>query len=145
MFHQLCIKEQFHTAGTVLNLWSIIQFPNNLSAVSHTIRFSEGHFLLWELTTWFTSGTCLLSFYNLAINILQVQRWIVEAWNERTPWPESASELRRLSAKLVPTFADRGYHVVSVTDPYGSILAFLHRSRHLFSQVAPQLYRVRQK
>jgi hypothetical protein len=37
----------------------------------------------------------------------------------RTPWPESASELygprdRRLSAKLVPTFADRGCHVVSV-------------------------------
>jgi hypothetical protein len=32
---------------------------------------------------------------------------------EQTPWPESASELywpshRRLSAKLVPTFADRG-------------------------------------
>jgi hypothetical protein len=25
---------------------------------------------------------------------------------------------RRLSAKLVPAFADRGCHVVSVTDPY---------------------------
>jgi hypothetical protein len=39
-----------------------------------------------------------------------------------TPWPESASELyppsdRRLSAKLGPTFADRGCHVVSVTGP----------------------------
>jgi hypothetical protein len=32
---------------------------------------------------------------------------------------------RRLSAKLVSTFADRGCHVVSVTDPYGSILVFL--------------------
>jgi hypothetical protein len=47
-----------------------------------------------------------------------------------TPWPESASELYRLSdihlsAKLVPAFADRGYHVVSVTDPYGRILDFL--------------------
>jgi hypothetical protein len=31
---------------------------------------------------------------------------------------ESASELyRRLSAKLVPTFADRGCNVISVTDP----------------------------
>jgi hypothetical protein len=53
--------------------------------------------------------------------------------NERTPWSESASELyrptdRRLSAKLVPTFADRGCHVVSVTDPYGRILDFLDRS-----------------
>jgi hypothetical protein len=32
-----------------------------------------------------------------------------------------------LSAKLVPTFADKESHVVSVTDPYGRILAFLHR------------------
>jgi hypothetical protein len=43
--------------------------------------------------------------------------------------PESASKLyrasdRRLSAKLVPTFADRGCYVVSVTDPYSRILGF---------------------
>jgi CBS-domain-containing membrane protein len=55
--------------------------------------------------------------------------------NKQTPWFESASELyrpsvRRLSAKLVPTFAERGYHVVSVTDPYGRILGFLDRSRY---------------
>jgi hypothetical protein len=31
---------------------------------------------------------------------------------------------RRLSVKLVPTFQNRGCHVVSVTDPYGSILDF---------------------
>jgi CBS-domain-containing membrane protein len=47
---------------------------------------------------------------------------------------------RRLSAKLVPTFADRGCHVVSVTDPYGRILGFIDRSRYGFFQVAPQLY-----
>jgi hypothetical protein len=40
-----------------------------------------------------------------------------------SPWPVSARELyrptdRRLSAKLVPTFTDRGCHVVSVTDPF---------------------------
>jgi hypothetical protein len=51
---------------------------------------------------------------------------------KQTPWPESTSELyrqsgRRLSAKLVPTFADRGWHVVSVTDPYVRILGFLYR------------------
>jgi hypothetical protein len=39
----------------------------------------------------------------------------------KIPWPESSSELYRpcdphLSAKLMPTFADRGCHVVSVTD-----------------------------
>jgi hypothetical protein len=52
-----------------------------------------------------------------------------------TPWSESASELyrpsdHRLSAKSLPTFADRGYHVVSVTDPYGRILGFLDRIRY---------------
>jgi hypothetical protein len=62
-----------------------------------------------------------------------------------TSEPESASELyrpsyRRLSAKLVPTFADRGCHVVSVTDPYVRILGFLDRSRYIFFQAAPQLY-----
>jgi hypothetical protein len=40
----------------------------------------------------------------------------------KTPWPESASELYRpsehsLYAKSVLTFEDRGYYVVSVTDP----------------------------
>jgi hypothetical protein len=37
-----------------------------------------------------------------------------------------------LSAKWLPTFADRRCHVVSVTDPYGRILCFLDRS-HYFS------------
>jgi hypothetical protein len=37
-------------------------------------------------------------------------------------------------------FADRGCHVVSVTNPYGRILGFLDRSRYYFFQVAPQLY-----
>jgi hypothetical protein len=54
---------------------------------------------------------------------------------KKTPWSESASELyrpsdRRLSAKWLPTFADTGCHVVSVTDPYGRILDFLDRSRY---------------
>jgi hypothetical protein len=63
----------------------------------------------------------------------------------KTPWPESASELyrpiyRRLSAKLVPTFAERSCHVVSVTEPYDRILGFLDRSRYFLFQVAPQLW-----
>jgi hypothetical protein len=45
-----------------------------------------------------------------------------------------------LSTKLVTTFADRGCHVVSVTDPYGRILDFLDRSCYFFFQVLPQLY-----
>jgi hypothetical protein len=42
-----------------------------------------------------------------------------------------------MSAKLVLTFADRGCHVVSVTDPYVSILGFLDRSHYFSFQVAP--------
>jgi CBS-domain-containing membrane protein len=34
-----------------------------------------------------------------------------------------------LTAKLLPTFAVRGCHVVSVTDAYGRILGFLDLSR----------------
>jgi hypothetical protein len=54
---------------------------------------------------------------------------------QQTPWSESASELyrpsdRRLSVKLVPTFADIGCHVVSMTDPYSRIFGFLDRSRY---------------
>jgi hypothetical protein len=53
----------------------------------------------------------------------------------KTPWPESTNELyrlsnRRLSAKWLPTFGDRGCHVVSVKDHYGLILGFLDRSRY---------------
>jgi hypothetical protein len=57
----------------------------------------------------------------------------------------SASELyrpsdSRLSAKLVPTFANRGRFVISTTDPHDRNLGFLDRSRYYFFQVAPQLY-----
>jgi hypothetical protein len=37
-----------------------------------------------------------------------------------------------MSAKLVPTFADRGYRVVSATDPHGRILGFLDSKPLLF-------------
>jgi hypothetical protein len=61
------------------------------------------------------------------------------------PWPQCASELfrpsdRLLSAKLVSTFVDGGFNVVSVTDRYARILGFLNRSRYFFFQVAPQLW-----
>jgi hypothetical protein len=70
---------------------------------------------------------------NLTYKVI-IQKTIFELnW---TLWPESASELywpsnRRLSTKLVPTFADRGRHMVSVMDPYG---------HYFFFQVALQLY-----
>jgi hypothetical protein len=62
-----------------------------------------------------------------------------------SPWPESASELYqpsncRLSTKLMPTFADRWWHVLRLSDSYGHNLGFLGRSRYFFFRVAPQLY-----
>jgi hypothetical protein len=64
---------------------------------------------------------------------------------KQTPWSESASDLYRpsdlhLSAKLMPTFEDKGCCVVDTTDPYSRILAFLYRSRYFFFQVAHQFY-----
>jgi hypothetical protein len=55
---------------------------------------------------------------------LSWQNYSSSAINKQTPWSESASELyrpsdRRFSAKWLPTFADKGCHVVSVTNPYG--------------------------
>jgi hypothetical protein len=44
---------------------------------------------------------------------------------------------KRTIPKLVPTFADRGYCVVSATDPKGRILGSLDRSRYYFFQVVP--------
>jgi hypothetical protein len=71
--------------------------PNSLQVIIHKLPY---HSLL-----------CSLDIYS-----------IVKRNTKKTPWSESANELyrpsdRRLSAKLVPTFADRGCHVVRVTDP----------------------------
>jgi hypothetical protein len=48
------------------------------------------------------------------------------------PWPESASKLyrssdRRMSAKFVPTFVDRGCRVNSATNPHRRVVGFLDR------------------
>jgi hypothetical protein len=74
---------------------------------------------------------------------MNTERSLSKQNKKQTLWSQSASELyrpsdRRLSPKLVPTFADRGCHVVSVTDPYGCSLGFLDRSRYFAFQVAPQ-------
>jgi hypothetical protein len=60
--------------------------------------------------------------------------------NKQIPWFQSASELyrqgdRRLSTRLVPTFADRGCRLVRATDPYYRILDFLGRCSYFFFQL----------
>jgi hypothetical protein len=47
---------------------------------------------------------------------------------------------RVFSAKLVPTFANRGCHAFSMTDPFVRILGFIDRDCYFFLKVAPQLY-----
>jgi hypothetical protein len=37
-----------------------------------------------------------------------------------------------LVGEVIANFADRGCHVVSVTDPYGRILGFLDTIRHFY-------------
>jgi hypothetical protein len=51
------------------------------------------------------------------------------------------TERQQLVSEVSANFlADRGCHVVIVTDPYGSVLGLLDRSRYFIFQVAPQLY-----
>jgi hypothetical protein len=69
-------------------------------------------------------------YYCCRSTIIILSLLVVVLFLTLTPWPESASELyrpsdRRLSAKLVPTFADRECHEVCVPDPYGRILGLL--------------------
>jgi hypothetical protein len=56
------------------------------------------------------------------------------------------NSVARVRQRTIPTerqcqlFADRGCYVVSLTEPYGRILAFLDQSRYFFLQAAPRLY-----
>jgi hypothetical protein len=84
--------------------------------------------LLWE--AWKIASICWRTLNTL---YLKVPRWAMAVHvhssyslpiykNKQTLWPESASKLYRLSdrhllVKLVPTFADRGCHMVNMTDP----------------------------
>jgi hypothetical protein len=53
---------------------------------------------------------------------------------------ESSGSIKKRNSASEPTFADRGCHVVIVSDQYGHTLGFLDRSPYFFFQAAPQLY-----
>jgi hypothetical protein len=57
-----------------------------------------------------------------------------------SPWANYTDRATAACRGVCANFANRAYHVVSLTDPYGRILNFLDRSRYIFFQVAPQLY-----
>jgi hypothetical protein len=68
------------------------------------------------------TGLCITSILGLRINHLLT--YSVALVRKRT----IPTERPPLVGELVPTSADSGYHVVSVTDPYGRILGFLERA-----------------
>jgi hypothetical protein len=107
-----------------------------MCCIIHYIVMSD---IIW-ISFWTISTKPFCMYGTFPVNFINVV-WLLFCY---TPWPESASELyrpsdRRLSVKLVSTFS-RGCHVVSVSDPYDRILAFLDRSRYFLFQLAPQLY-----
>jgi hypothetical protein len=89
----------------------------------------------WAVLRWLPKRCVLLLQYEFPLIASTIALEEVSLIKKNyTPWPESASELyrpsdRRLSAKLVPTFADRGCHVVRRT------LGFLDRMRNLWRQL----------
>jgi hypothetical protein len=117
----------FNIIAATLNAWTC-----PLLSQGHPCHGDKGR--TWRVkcpTAWRGQGLSLLA---------------TQGGRDHTPWPESESELyrpsdRRLSEKLVPTFADRGCHVISTTNPYGRILDFLDRRRYSLFQVAPLLSR----
>jgi hypothetical protein len=90
------------------------------------------HIILLSMSCLSSNFLISLSMYVLLLPPAQINTGL---HLKKTPWSESASELyrpsdRRFLAKWLPTFADKGCHVVSVTDPYGRILGFLDRRRY---------------
>jgi hypothetical protein len=92
--------------GCYSDEYKLLQASTN--AICNTAPPSPSYFLM-----------ILLVFIKISVDMLK--RTACDMAEEtNTPWPESASKLywlsnHRLLAKLVPIFADRGWHVVSVT------------------------------
>jgi hypothetical protein len=75
---------------------------------------------------------------NALIFCVKIQRTVtfsVASQSTTGPYPSSD---RRLSAKLLPTFAGRVCHVISAANPHGRNFNFSDRSRYYFFKVAPQ-------
>jgi hypothetical protein len=121
--------------------WALLEKPLVVQPLNNFPTFYGNR----RFITVFTRTLQLSLFWTGSYSVRTTPSFLSNTKKKQTPWPQSASELyrpsdRRLSAKLVPTFADRECHVVSVTDPYGRILGFLEQNRYFFFQVALQLY-----
>jgi hypothetical protein len=134
--YRLCLNMAYCIGGCWLNRaagWELLTWHELMSHV---------HACALTVNDWHTRWRqCRTSAWNRSKAVAGEWRFkhMLYAWALyeyiQTPWSESTSELyrpsdRRLSAKWLPTFKDRGCHVVSLTDPYGRILGFLDRSRY---------------
>jgi hypothetical protein len=131
--------------------YSVSQFPHlqvhvrsspawQLSSVGQTMYLSKCHYVICNLsycvTCYSSYNACylcwffmfmwkdFLNFHNSGIKKTKKQNKL-HGLSLQTNYSD-----RRFSAKWLPTFADKGCHVVIVTDPYGRILGFLDRSRY---------------
>jgi hypothetical protein len=121
-------------------IWEVCCLSTVLTCFRITNTFWWGWLSLGNVTAWppvvqFQVGVMPLlhslpniPVFRLSPSILRCTSYSTECidWfistNKQIPWPDSASELyrpsdRRLLPRLMPTFADRGSHVVSVTNP----------------------------
>jgi CBS-domain-containing membrane protein len=144
--------------GQVASYWSRLAYPRPLVKRRHDICMQPVQRVNRNIRAdirrsafvdnfWVISGHERLQVSNIAtfLHDFILSTFLGNHYAKETPWPESASELYRpsdcrLLAKLVTTLADRGCHVVSVTDSHGRILGSLDRGRYYLFQVAPQLY-----
>jgi hypothetical protein len=108
-------------------VFALITPCNRVLPEKQKVAYLVNKFLIFNLTQLFITvytRDCQRFLYLSHINSTRTSHVENTFHNIKTPWPQSASELyrqsdRRLSAKIVPTFAGRGCCVVSVTNSHG--------------------------
>jgi hypothetical protein len=116
---QYSVRLSAHPNDLIVNL---IELPDNKTPAKWSAYQIPGVIVVFVILVFKHSSTChCIRFLHNLLNIL-------------------AQIANKMSAKLVPTFSDRGCRVVSSTDPYSHILDFLDQSRYFSIQIAPQFY-----
>jgi hypothetical protein len=142
--HLFCTWEGEKNPHKVREMWCRAVHCRVLQGVPHKggIQLDDAREKTVHASTWWQQKK---GYAHLKINILECTgEWLAACAHDYhmitltlTPWLESVGEPyrpsdHRLSAKLVPTFADRECHVVSITDPYGHIPGFSRPEPLLF-------------
>jgi hypothetical protein len=126
------LRDRSSSPGTVKNLHFSISSWSALVHTQLTIQWApEASSLevktdvawIWQLTTNYSRGQENVDLYAFIVK----KKLNSLAWVCKRTIPTSD---RRLSAKLVPTFADWGCHAVRVSGPYGRTLGSLDPRLH---------------